>query len=318
MSVRDTTDNLSTVAAAVPLIRCAIYARYSSDLQRPTSIEDQIRQCRAAADRNGWTVIDDLIRSDAGISGQSLTDREGLHDLLRMAKTRPRPFDAILIDDTSRFGRYLPDVLRQADILDSYGVFIYFVAQRIDSRDPSSRTLVTIYGMMDEQYVTGLRDKIHRGQHGRILNGYIPAGKCYGYKNVPIEDLSRRGEYGRPAVIGVKQEVIPEEAAVVERIFEMKAAGASYSRIAKALNADGILSPQPPKKNRVRAWCPSGIREMFFNEKYRGVVVWNRTSLTMSALSNVFRADQSLHSKGAVCRFVFVGFFIDDQGSRVT
>jgi hypothetical protein len=95
-------------------------------------------------------------------------------------------------------------------------------------------------------------------------------------KNVPIEDPNRRGEYGRPAVIGVKQEAIPEEAAVVERIFEMKAGGASYSRIAKALNADRILSPQPSKTNRVHAWCPSGIREMFFNEKYRGVVVWKR------------------------------------------
>jgi hypothetical protein len=131
--------------------------------------------------------------------------------------------------------------------------------------------------MMDEQYVFGLSDKVHRGQEGRVLKGYVPGGKCYGYRNVPIEDKSRRGDYGRPAVTGVLQEVILEEAAVVRRIFEMYGAGSSYADIAKALNADGVLSPQAPRKGRVRAWCPSAIREMLLNEKYRGVVVWNRT-----------------------------------------
>jgi hypothetical protein len=57
----------------------------------------------------------------------------------------------------------------------------------------------------------------------------------------------------------------------------MYAAGASYTDVAKALNAEGILSPQPPRKGKIRAWCPSAIREMLLNEKYRGVVVWNRT-----------------------------------------
>ena len=51
--------------------RVAIYARYSSDLQRPSSIEDQVRQCREAAARNGWVVADEYIRSDAAISGRS-------------------------------------------------------------------------------------------------------------------------------------------------------------------------------------------------------------------------------------------------------
>jgi hypothetical protein len=37
--------------------RCAIYARYSSDLQSPTSIEDQHQLCRACAERRGWAVV---------------------------------------------------------------------------------------------------------------------------------------------------------------------------------------------------------------------------------------------------------------------
>jgi len=246
-------------------------------MQRPTSNDDQIRQCRAAAEPKGWTVLDDFIRADSEITGQSMVGRDGLNDLIHLAKTKPRPFDIILIDDTSRLGRYLPDVLKVTDVLDNYGVSVYFAAQGLDSRQPGFRQIFTLHGMMDEQYVFGLRDKVHRGQEGRVRKGYVPGGKCYGYRNVPVEDPTRRGDYGRPAVIGVYQEVIPEEAAVIRRIFEMYAAGASYADVAKVLNAEGTLSPQPPRRGKIRAWCPSAIREMLLNEKYRGVVVWNRT-----------------------------------------
>lgn len=246
-------------------------------MQRPTSNDDQIRQCRAAAEPKGWAVLDDFIRADSEITGQSMVGRDGLNDLIHLAKIKPRPFDIILIDDTSRLGRYLPDVLKVTDVLDNYGVSVYFAAQGLDSRQPGFRQIFTLHGMMDEQYVFGLRDKVHRGQEGRVRKGYVPGGKCYGYRNVPVEDPTRRGDYGRPAIIGVYQEVIPEEAAVIRRIFEMYATGSSYADVAKALNAEGTLSPQPPRKGKIRAWCPSAIREMLLNEKYRGVVVWNRT-----------------------------------------
>jgi site-specific DNA recombinase len=50
-------------------MRLAIYARYSSDLQRPTSIEDQVRKCRQFAEQRGWTVLEEFVRSDAEVSG---------------------------------------------------------------------------------------------------------------------------------------------------------------------------------------------------------------------------------------------------------
>jgi site-specific DNA recombinase len=42
-------------------MRCAIYARYSDPIQRESSIEDQIRQCREFAERQGWVVIDEYV-----------------------------------------------------------------------------------------------------------------------------------------------------------------------------------------------------------------------------------------------------------------
>jgi DNA invertase Pin-like site-specific DNA recombinase len=50
-------------------MRAAIYARYSSDLQRDTSLEDQIEVAKRYASERKWTVLKEHIYTDAGISG---------------------------------------------------------------------------------------------------------------------------------------------------------------------------------------------------------------------------------------------------------
>jgi site-specific DNA recombinase len=258
-------------------IRCAIYARFSSDLQRPTSIEDQIRVCREFARQQGWSVVDSVVCFDAAKTAATLAGREALHFLLNAAKSKPSAFDCLLVDDTSRLARYLPDVLSMNDRLRYNGVFIYAVAQRLDCREKTARPLLTLHGMMDEQFLVSLAEKVHRGQEGRALKGMQPGGKCYGYRNVPIEDPTRAAKYGRLAISGVRLEIVQEEAAVVCRVFEMYAGGSSLANIAKLLNSEGVVAPLPPRTREIRAWCPSSIREMLRNERYRGIFVWNRT-----------------------------------------
>ncbi|MDO8942330.1 MAG: recombinase family protein, partial [Desulfobacterales bacterium] len=74
-------------------MRCAIYSRYSSDLQRESSIEDQVRKCRTYAAQRGWTVLDDYVRADQAISGASALGRDALQSLVSAAKQKKRPFD---------------------------------------------------------------------------------------------------------------------------------------------------------------------------------------------------------------------------------
>lgn len=258
-------------------MRCAIYARFSSDLQRPTSIEDQLRRCREFAAKQGWTVVEEFVRFDEAKTAATLAGRDALKALMSAAKTKPKPFDCLLVDDTSRLARYLPDVLSMNDRLLYHGVFIYAVAQRLDCREKTSRPLLTLHGMMDEQFLVSLGEKVHRGQEGRALKGMQPGGKCFGYRNVPIEDPTRIGKYGRAAVSGVKLEFDEEQAPIVKRVFSMYADGNSLATIAKILNAEGVQAPQPPRTRQIRAWHPSALREMLRNERYRGVFVWNRT-----------------------------------------
>jgi hypothetical protein len=39
-------------------LRCAAYARYSSDRQSPASVQDQLRTCRELADQQNWVFLD--------------------------------------------------------------------------------------------------------------------------------------------------------------------------------------------------------------------------------------------------------------------
>jgi site-specific DNA recombinase len=101
-------------------------------------------------------------------------------------------------------------------------------------------------------------------------------GRCFGYRNVPIEDGSHRDPYGRPKIIGVRLETEPQEAEVVRQIFTLYASGRSLKFISKQLNTNRVKSPQPQKGRVSRSWCPSSIRGILRNERYRGVVVWGK------------------------------------------
>ena len=270
-------------AGESPRTRCAVYTRYSSDMQSSTSSEDQLRNCRALATASGWDVLEEYIRSDEELTGRTLVGREGIADLLRLAQQRPRPFDCILIDDTSRLGRDLPDVLKACDMFMHYGVFIYFVSDRLDSRDESFRIVHLVKGYGDERYSKDLGKKIHRGQEGKIRKGYTSGASCYGYKNTYIRDSNQKGIHGEDKVVAVKQQIVSEHSEIIVRIMEMRASGLSFASIAKILKAEGVPVPQRKYKGRIlNCWLPSTIKQITNNELYRGVRHWNRTQKVLN------------------------------------
>src|SRR5579863_9129491 len=97
------------------MTRCVIYARYSSDMQRDASIEDQFRRCEEYAARQGWTIVQKY--ADRAISGATSAGRQELQSMLRASRQLPRPFDRVLVDDTSRLDRNLSEFLKTIDQL---------------------------------------------------------------------------------------------------------------------------------------------------------------------------------------------------------
>ncbi len=81
-------------------MRCAVYARYSSDNQSEASIDDQVRLCRALIDTRGWTYLEAY--SDRALSGSS-PFRPGYQKLLEDA--RSGLFDAVVAEALDRLSR---------------------------------------------------------------------------------------------------------------------------------------------------------------------------------------------------------------------
>ena len=244
-------------------IRCAIYSRFSSDRQRPTSIADQVRKCRTYAERQGWSVLDDHLYSDEAVCGAS-TDRAGLQELLAAATGSARPFDCILIDDTSRLTRKLADALNLYERLSFAGIRVVAISQGVDSDSSQAELLIGVHGLIDAVYWRELGQKTHRGMHGLALRGLHTGGRCFGYTSVKNADGS------------AKLEVNTEQAEIVQRIFRLCAeSGYSLKRIAHTLNSEGVLAPQPQKGRFSRSWCVSSVRHVLLNRKYVGKTMWN-------------------------------------------
>ncbi len=88
-------------------MRLALYARYSTDLQSATSIEDQFYKLKERANMEGWTVAGTY--SDAAVSGATLL-RPGIQALLQdAAQSR---FDMVLAEALDRLSRNQADIAR--------------------------------------------------------------------------------------------------------------------------------------------------------------------------------------------------------------
>ncbi len=255
-------------------MRCAIYARYSSDRQKATSIDDQVRKCRQLAEtKSSWRILDELIFTDEAVSG-TRNDREGFNRMLEAAKQKR--FDVLIVDDTSRFARDLPYALTQTEFLSYLGIELYFVAQGMSSRSEQFRMTMTMNGMIDEQYVAALGLKTKRGLEGAAIRGNHTGGRCFGYKNTPVYG-EKLDAFGHREIVGSKLEVDPAQAETVRRIFAMYADGTSLKKIAKQLNKEGVEAPVPQLHRVQQSWAHTSIRAMLKNERYRGIVVFGKT-----------------------------------------
>lgn len=253
-------------------MRTASYARFSSELQKDTSLEDQLRVCREYAERQGWAWQDAHVYSDAGISGASVEGRAGLQALLRAAELRPRPFDVLLVDDSSRIARDLPDAMRILQGLRFAGVRAIYISQSIDSASEQAETLIAVHGLVDGLYLREMASKVRRGITGQLERGFATGSSHFGYRSVPIPDPSgARDRHGRPAMLGARLEIEESEAAIVRRIFEWYASGVGVETIVRRLRDANAPGP------RGQSWKAGAVRKLLKNERFTGLRIWGQT-----------------------------------------
>ena len=147
-----------------------IYARYSTDSQREESIEGQIRECTAYAEKNGFTVVKHYI--DRAISAKT----DNRPQFQQMIKDSERGiFDIIIVWKLDRFARNRYDSARYKTQLKRNGVKLVSATEVI-SAGPEGIILESVLEGYAEYYSADLSEKVVRGMTENALKGIYNGG----------------------------------------------------------------------------------------------------------------------------------------------
>lgn len=241
--------------------RVGIYARYSSDLQSETSIEDQARRAREAITRAGGDPALATLFADYAISGGSM-ERAGLETMMRAVEEKR--IDVIITEDVSRLSRDMGDAAQIFKRLQFAGVPLIGLSDGIDTSAKQGKLTFAFKSMMAEWYVDELRDRTLRGLEGRAIAGFATGSVPFGFTTLAESDGSGR-QVGQRIVID------ENDAPIVVRIFMEYRDDGALHRIARNLNRDGVPSPRAGTRHKRFGWGASTIRAILHNEKYVGI-----------------------------------------------
>ena len=210
--------------------RAAFYARYSSKLQKATSIEDQVAKGKKYCAAQNYELV--AIFTDGEMTGRNMR-RPGLIEL-KGALVR-REIDIIIVEAMDRLGRRVVDSLNFFDLTQFGGVELHSLDE-----GPQDFVNVLLRSYAAQQFSEMIGEHTRRGMQGGLTRGRLHTS-AYGYRKIETDE-------------GLNREVDQVEAEIVRRIFREAAEGHSAKSIAVALNKDGIPAP------RGGTWDASTIR----------------------------------------------------------
>ncbi len=186
--------------------RVAIYARVSTDGQ---SCDNQLRQLRDVAARNGWVVVEEYV--DEGISGAKGRNQRPSFDALLKAAMR-KDFSLVMCWSVDRLGRSLQHLVGFLGDIHSKGIDLFLHQQGLDTTTPSGKMMFQLLGIFSEYERAMIQDRVKAG-------------------------LARARENGR---VGGRPPIAPK---VVNAIREKRASGLSIRKIAKEVGV-GVSTVQ--------------------------------------------------------------------------
>lgn len=268
------------------VVRIAIYARYSSDMQNPDSANEQVDGIKYRLEKGlvdlikyprsqfQFELLSQWILKDEAETGK-VADRASYEMILEGIRTKS--FDALFVDDLSRLTRSLGDQIGLYELLKFHGIELYSIRDGLSSEASNAKMQFQVKGLVNDlgNEMHALRTK--RGQEARVLKGYSTGDICYGYKSKPTRT---RMSGGREVPSHYEISVNPEQARVIDLIFDLKIKGLGYSAIAKYLNDQKIPSTDRGRKitGKVCNWNSGLVRSILLREKYIGIWRWGKTT----------------------------------------
>ena len=188
---------------------------------------------------------------DEAISGTK--DRPEFQRMLNDAKAGK--FSLIITKSISRFARNTLTLLKAVRELKEAGVDVYFEEQGIHSISSEGELLLTIMGSFYQEEARNVSEnckwRIRRDFEEGKLYG---SADHYGYKLVKRDLI-----------------VVPEQAEVVKRIFDLYLEGCGFIKIANILNKEGVPTLRNAK------WTRNTIAQILINVNYTGDLLLQKT-----------------------------------------
>lgn len=260
--------------------RVAEYLRMSTERQEYSPV-NQATAIQAYAAAHGMTVV--RTYRDEGRSGLRLQGRAGLQQLIGDIERGSPGFDAVLVLDVSRWGRF-----QNADEAAFYeylclrhGVRVIYIAEPFEADGtPLSAVLKGLKRSMAAEYSRELSAKVFAGQCHVVRAGFHMGGPPgYGLRRMLVDAQGRPKGLLAPreqkALVTDHVKLVPgpaEEVRVVRWLFQQSAAGVDSNAIVRRLNAKGTLNQHG------RPWSLSGMRQLLDDERYIGTSVFARTT----------------------------------------
>lgn len=191
-----------------------------------------------------------LTAADDGLTGTK-ESREGFQRLL--AGCRAGEIDMVITKSISRFARNTVTLLKTVRELKSLGIDVYFEEQSIHSASSEGELMLTILASFAQEESLSASENQKWRIKRNFEQGRPWSGKLFGYRLVNGTFI-----------------LLPDEAAIVRRVFEEYLSGKGTEAIANGLNADGLT-------NRGGKWYPSVIAHMLRNIDYTGNLLLQKT-----------------------------------------
>jgi DNA invertase Pin-like site-specific DNA recombinase len=267
-----------------PPVRAAQYVRMSTEHQK-YSTENQAEIIAQYAARRGFEIVHTY--EDAGKSGLRLDGRLALQALIADVRSRSADFEAVLVYDVSRWGRfqdadesaYYEFICREA------GIKVHYCTEQFENDGSLSATIIkSMKRAMAGEYSRELSAKVFAGQCRLIRLGFRQGGAAgYGLRRQLVDEhrqpkaiLHRNEQKSLQTDRVVLRPGPPEEVEVVRRLYRMFVVQRRTEReIAAALNAEGI------RTDLSRPWTRGTVHQVLTNEKYIGNNVYNRASFKL-------------------------------------
>lgn len=247
--------------------RVAAYCRVSTDSEEQlTSYTTQKKvYTEMIAARPNWELAG--IYADEGISGTRADKRPQFQKMIKDCFAGK--IDYIVTKSVSRFARNTVDCLEHVRILKNRGIGIFFEEQNIDTLSIDSELYLVIYAGFAQSESESMSKNItwayrKRFEDGKVLMQYK---SMLGY---------RKGADGEP-------EIVPEEAKIVTRIFDMFLSGQTVRAISEQLRSEKI---HIPGKNF--SFSHVMVYNILRNEKYCGDSILQKT-ITVDCISKTRR-----------------------------